>query len=190
MSKLTLRAVGGTTQQRQMCRDLVRFALPYLMKQSQIDKLSIRINIKKDYVAKEGCYGICDVNDVEKRGRPKSFSLSVDGSMLIRHILTTVAHELVHVKQYATGELVYRNSTGESYWHGEKIDDNLNYWLHPWEIEAAGWERNLVELWIEHTYGKKELKWMKELHYHGEQYWRSRGNKIVERETKKLEAIT
>lgn len=187
---LKLRAVGGTAQQRQMCRELVRFALPYLMKQSKIDQLSIRINIKKDYVAKEGCYGICDVNDVEKRGRPKSFSLSVDGSMLIRHILTTIAHELVHVKQYATGELVYRASTGESYWHGEKIDDNLNYWLHPWEIEAYGWERNLVQLWIEDTYGKKELKWMKELHYHGEQYWRTRGNRIVERENKKLEAIT
>lgn len=189
MSNLELRAVGGTAEQRKMCRDLVRFSLPQLMKKALINKLSIRINIKDDYVAREGMYGVCDINDYESRGRPKRYTINVDGSMLTRPLLTTVAHELVHVKQYATGELSFNTRTGDSFWKDKLIDEDMNYWLHPWEIEAFGWERNLVELWIDNNGWRKQTKaypWVKEEYFHGERYWKTRGNKIAAARAKKL----
>ena len=191
MSNLELRAVGGTAEQRKMCRDLVRFSLPYLMKKPLINKLSIRINIKPDYVAGHGLYGLCDINDWESRGRPRRYSISVDGSMLTRPLLTTVAHELVHVKQYATGDLTFNTKTGDNYWHGKLVDEDMNYWLHPWEIEAFGWERNLVELFIDENGWRKKkntkkFSWIKEEYYHGERYWKTRGNKIAAARALKL----
>lgn len=176
MSTLKLRAVGGTAKQRQYCRDLVRFALPYLLKQNKIDQISIRIVITNHLSVNEDCYGVCYPMDIEGRGTPKRFSIHVDGSLLKRHLLTTLAHELVHCKQWVMGELGAKVSKTKKddydyTWLGLPVDDNMNYWLHPWEIEAAGWERNLVELWIEHN-GWKNQKWTKEEYFHGEKYWR------------------
>ena len=56
------------------------------------------------------------------------------------NILQTLAHEIVHVKQYIRGE------TDEclSHWKGIKVDtDRIEYFSYPWEIEANGVETGL-----------------------------------------------
>jgi hypothetical protein len=54
--------------------------------------------------------------------------------------LSVLAHEMVHVKQYANGELVDHGKYCS--WHGTKYEDyNANsedYFFSPWEIEAFG----------------------------------------------------
>ena len=57
--------------------------------------------------------------------------------MRLRSLLTTVAHELVHVKQYITGELT------------QDSDKNISYWDRPSEIEAHGRETGLFIKWAE-----------------------------------------
>lgn len=52
-------------------------------------------------------------------------------------ILQTLAHEMVHVKQFAAGEL----DDGQTKWKGDRIDsDRMDYYSLPWEIEAFGLE--------------------------------------------------
>lgn len=46
--------------------------------------------------------------------------------------LSTLAHEMVHVKQFARGEL----DSGLSSWKSNKYCANIDYWDQPWEKEA------------------------------------------------------
>ena len=52
-------------------------------------------------------------------------------------MLTTLAHELVHVKQYELGQLTQNN------------ESDYNYWDKPSEIEAHGREIGLFITWAE-----------------------------------------
>jgi len=51
---------------------------------------------------------------------------------------------MVHLKQYAKGELKDYARVKSIKWKGQVYDeDRIDYWDHPWEIEAYGRERGL-----------------------------------------------
>jgi hypothetical protein len=69
--------------------------------------------------------------------------------------METVAHEMVHVKQYAKGELT------EQSWQGKLINPKQEYWDQPWEIEAHGREVGLFIQWAQNEGANhKPGKWM------------------------------
>lgn len=88
----------------------------------------------KDY------HGWCEVLD----SRPHNvFEITIANPLPEKVYLTTLAHECVHVYQFHTGLL----STGEVYgtWEGKRYHmQNLNYDLHPWEIDAHAQEPVLI----------------------------------------------
>jgi hypothetical protein len=47
---------------------------------------------------------------------------------------STLAHEMVHVKQFAKGQLQVKN--GVRYWCGKKYTKRTKYMDQPWELEA------------------------------------------------------
>tara|TARA_B110000503_G_scaffold85316_1_gene129716 strand:+ start:805 stop:993 length:189 start_codon:yes stop_codon:yes gene_type:complete len=53
--------------------------------------------------------------------------------------MSTLAHELVHVKQFARGEL----SDNLQYWKGKDCSDT-DYWKQPWEKEARRLQKKLM----------------------------------------------
>jgi hypothetical protein len=58
----------------------------------------------------------------------------------LMEMATTLAHEMVHVKQYVYGETNEKLTR----WKGERVDsDTIDYWVQPWEIEAHGYEAGL-----------------------------------------------
>ena len=65
------------------------------------------------------------------------YMIDLDRSMRLRDMLTTLAHELVHVKQYECGELT------------QNSEDNIPYWDKPSEKEAYGREVGLFVTWAE-----------------------------------------
>lgn len=68
-----------------------------------------------------------------------------------RSTLLTLAHELVHAKQYITGEMKdSRKSIDYTIWRNKqiKINDHSYYDL-PWEVEAMGREYGLYRRWVE-----------------------------------------
>lgn len=69
-----------------------------------------------------------------------------------KKIVEALAHEMVHVKQLATGEYYdYMYSDKIIKWKGKKIDINqVDYWDLPWEIEAYGRERGLYVKFKKH----------------------------------------
>lgn len=96
-------------------------------------------------------FGFAEITDCNDYGKPNSFLILVNPFIGAKAILTTIAHEMVHVKQY-----VYRQINDDlTIWKGQRvISDDIEYWLQPWEIEAHGLEVGLFQLFAE-----KEKLW-------------------------------
>lgn len=67
-------------------------------------------------------------------------SIAVDSRLPIETLCTVLAHEMVHAKQYALGQLKVVGSKFS--WLGRTYKEN--YYDNPWEIEAFGRERLLA----------------------------------------------
>ena len=170
---MKLRSWGGTSDQRKLVNNLTRFSANKLMTKRLADTLTVHIALVKDLFKKEGIYG--DAGEAEEEWyerRPKVFKIRVDSSMLLRPMLTTIAHEMVHVKQYAKGELRSFAKNNNTRYKDKVYNESVDYWEQPWEIEAHGWERSLFELWI------KDQKLLKEKWTNEELYPRGYWNKI------------
>lgn len=97
------------------------------------------VKIKFDDKIKD--YGSCLVENYNTRKEPRGFLIEVHPGISARHIIETIAHEMVHVKQHINHE----TNDDLSHWLGRKINsDELDYWIHPWEIDAHGREIGLV----------------------------------------------
>ena len=77
-------------------------------------------------------------------------------------MLETVAHEMVHVKQYARREMNDWSYMEDKYykWKNQMVPANTDYWDLPWEIEANGREIGLFIRWAEKN-GYAKHKWAK-----------------------------
>lgn len=67
----------------------------------------------------------------------------------LKDVVITIAHELVHVRQFLDGELVWEDDENVCYkgtWY--RHENHAEYWLAPWEIEARGWESAIWELFV------------------------------------------
>jgi hypothetical protein len=77
--------------------------------------------------------------------------MNLDSGIGVERLITTLAHEMVHVKQYAKGQIKSSKSCKTNYWMGKNI--RKEYFEQPWEIEAYSKERVLANK-IFHMIGK------------------------------------
>lgn len=98
----------------------------------------------------------------QETGNPRIFDVRIDHNLSERLTLETLAHEMVHVKQFARGELYEYERHPKLYrWKKDVIDINKVWtWFRPWEIEAGGMEHGLYRLFAisELNYQDKETK--------------------------------
>jgi len=75
---------------------------------------------------------------------PIDFDIEIDGCCNWATTLTSLAHELVHVKQMALGEWTQNEHGTSNRWLGQLIDvSKYHYRDLPWEIDAYGREAGL-----------------------------------------------
>jgi hypothetical protein len=127
-----------------ICRAELMFAAgffaQYLMGTRLVKNLDIALFVKNmDGIAD----GFCHPYECGKN--PRAFEISVNAKKQRHKILQILAHEMVHVKQYAKNELKSDNPlsasfAGKAYKITSSLEDYLNY---PWEIEAFGREQGL-----------------------------------------------
>jgi len=132
------------------------FFAEQLMSKRMLNALEIRIAFVPGLTRREKIEADCvwdDTND-----RPRDFIIRIDPRLGKRRTLVALAHEMVHVKQYATGQMKDLISTkSELRWNKKRVcTDNVPYAKLPWEIEAHGMESVLVHKFMEHW--KKEGK--------------------------------
>jgi len=115
---------GGSRNQRKYAFSMAQFVC-------QKFNISPTIEINFRRMSKDPNFGYCcDLEDNE-------YEIDIKRTLNMRNMLTTLAHELVHVKQYVLGEL------------DQGTEDGLQYWDRPSEIEAHGRETGLFIQWAE-----------------------------------------
>jgi hypothetical protein len=130
--------------QKEIARSSIEFFIKKIM--PRMRNLSITV------VGIEGgtLHGDCDFLDPENK-RPKEFLIRVNKSLTIRDFIATIMHEMVHVKQWARREmwdLPSVNALTRS-WKGSKINiSEVDYWSHPWEIEAYDLQYKLTDEYL------------------------------------------
>lgn len=140
---------GGTAKQRELVQSIAEWCSVKLMGSRLSNVVNVEIELRRDMGDSLGNATYDDSNH-----RPREFIMEVNASsnIRLRKILETVAHEMVHIKQYAKGEMkdLISRPANIRKWQGKEIDTNLiSYWDLPWEIEAYGRECGLFVRWAE-----------------------------------------
>ena len=69
----------------------------------------------------------------------------MDSAVSLRNLLINLAHEMVHVKQWAKGEMYEYSRTPSLVRFKKSVYDmnDIDYYDYPWEIEAFGRQEGL-----------------------------------------------
>jgi hypothetical protein len=104
---------------------------------------------KKDYGA--------TVSPSENRSfKPSTFLIEQNGRTRGWKVYLYLAHEMVHVRQWACGHMQDYDSTQQTRWKDRIIDgwhtdyNKPEYWDMPWEFEAMGLEYALYNKFLIH----------------------------------------
>jgi len=147
---MILHIKGSNKAFRKLVESATWFYAEKLMGKRLMSGLEITINLKKNLLSKEGYEGTAIWED--DGYRPKEFTIELDSTVKIRNLLITLAHEMVHIKQWAKDEMYeYMNVAGLVRFKGEKVHMVItDYWDYPWEIEAYGKQLGLFVRFCEY----------------------------------------
>ncbi len=128
-----------------MVTEAVRFYASTLMNRQLVKNLTVKVSFKDEDVD-----GFCNTDD--DLAKPREFALQINPKRSVKAILTALAHEMVHVKQYATGESrQYERTPYVTKFRGVMVNtETTDYWDLPWEIDAYGRELGLYVRFMEH----------------------------------------
>jgi hypothetical protein len=134
---------------RFLVKKAAKFYGEYLMGKKLAENVNLTIDFEKfEPSCKE--YAYCDWVDDNHRSRV--FVITINRNLSKKETLLALAHEMVHVKQYAKGELkdIFR-PVKMTKWMGESFPENsVDYWDSPWEWEAFGREKGLYIKFLAH----------------------------------------
>lgn len=145
---------GSDRKTQKFAKDIAQFCADKLMSKRLSETIELRILFVKQLDETNSFDGDCWFEDDDSLGRPKEFVIRVRETMCLAKKMRTICHEMVHVKQYATGEMKSMSRPARfTKFQGMLYPDELDYWDTPWEIEAFGRESGLYTRWIdEHKY--------------------------------------
>ena len=146
--KLNLRSKGVklTPKERKILKMATHFYASRLMTDRLSNTLEINVNVIKDFYVKNKILGEAFPKD-DVLGMPsnKQFVINLEwNNKLGKRVLQCLAHEMVHVKQYAKGELIFHEKGNMVTFQREQYHGD-EYWESLWEIEAYGREVGLYQ---------------------------------------------
>ena len=138
---------GYRTQNKALVESLTNAAYFYVYKLlggRLARHISLDIKLTKDLKEKEDAFGFCHI--VGELNKPREFCIELDASTKhsFSQILIWLAHECVHLKQFARGEL-FDYFTGGVQWKTKRFKERMNYNDQPWEKEAYRLESKLYK---------------------------------------------
>ena len=130
----------------------VEFYGEVLLGKRMAKNVYVSVKLTKNLKKKEQAYGFCHIID-DSLSKPREFMIELDASM--RHpfsqILTWLAHEMVHLKQFVRKEL-WDYESGRVQWKSRAYSKKVHYDDQPWEKEAYRLESELYEMFEEEYY--------------------------------------
>ena len=110
---------GGNKKMKQDAQRCAEFAAVKLMGPRLARNCDITIKLKQKNMGDD--YGTCIWED--DNNRPREFTIEVYSNMRKRRIMETICHEMVHVKQFARGEMKdMMQGPSKTRWKGKDVD--------------------------------------------------------------------
>jgi|TARA_B110000908_G_C10235971_1_gene443335 hypothetical protein len=136
--------VGGNKYQREIVQRVANWCIHELLPNHR--KVEVVITLKN--LVSDGVEGWCMEQD------DRLYDIEVEKNLNIRDLITVVAHELVHVKQYVKKEMVdYYDKKAQARkirWKKTAYGYGTAYERQPWEKEAFRLQEVLAEkMWKE-----------------------------------------
>ena len=138
---MIIETTGFGKKQNKLIHEAVAFFVEKLIHPRTRDVLElsfVREDIEED--------GLCEYE--YDNITPRCFSIEISKKLKGDEFIKTIAHELVHVKQYVTGQLKERyKPSSHLLWRNEIVEPTeKNYFDAPWEVEAREMEEKLFDL--------------------------------------------
>lgn len=131
-------AHGNTSPEKvKMFHNTAKFYAKYLNIQNF--KYKVYICLAPKLRERDGNNGICSMTG------SKEISIALDSQLVLPQMLMTLAHEMVHAKQYVRGQYrseLSRNGKLRKLWLGKPY--SVSYLKRPWEREAFRREGELA----------------------------------------------
>lgn len=148
---ITFKIDGFTKKQTQKITEAAEFFGKLL----GMERISYMLDIERN--RKLDVEGECVCEEAQRN--PRWFTITLRGKRSDEDMIKTLAHEMVHVKQYARNELGKEMTLAKggdgiriaTRWKGEFWEPSKNecgYFDSPWEIEAYGREVGLYQRWL------------------------------------------
>jgi hypothetical protein len=147
-------------------RHLINFTLEQLISKNLKNKLKLKVYFRKKNTFDKKTVGYLLTYATTKTTPVRNAKMYIRVDMSFLNILETITHELVHLKQYATGQLNKRiwKTDNQVHYRWEKkemgVQEAIEYKNRPWEIEAFTKQFPLVDKWT--NYIKEPKNWTKE----------------------------
>lgn len=129
----------------------VRFAVKFFAMMLMTKRMAESLSIEVTFVNDKHDKAHASMTWIDRNVRPKVYDVELNAKMGKRRLLIALAHEMVHIKQFAKGEMKdyvsekkYRQFVK---WRNEDFSSDMMYWERPWEIEAYGRELGLYEMY-------------------------------------------
>lgn len=136
---ITFAGIKPSDDDRKLIEKGVNYYANKLLSRQLIPNISLIVKLKSKM--RKDFEGDCEIIGYGRNAAPRHFIIRAiykkNGGIGIT--LSTLAHEMVHVKQFAKKEL----DPMLTKWNGVKVPKGENYWDHPWEIEAFGRQQGL-----------------------------------------------
>lgn len=130
-------------QKKKLISELIEFCLKKFLNETCIKLLDIEIEVRNSDLV-SGNLAELHTGDDEF-----SFTIEIGNRQKFGRIMMSIAHECVHIKQYINGELEDIENDKVLYLQKEYNTNEVDYWDHPWEIEAHGREHGLLLKYVE-----------------------------------------
>jgi hypothetical protein len=148
--KIEILAHGNTKPEKvKLFHNTAKFYAKYL--NIEKFKYKVYICIAPKLRQRDGNNGICSKTD------DKEISIAVDSTLELPQVLLTLAHEMVHAKQYIRGQYrgeLSRNGKMKRIWLGKQY--TVEYLKRPWEREAFRRESELVNALLDELIQKSK----------------------------------
>jgi len=126
--------IGGKKDRKELAQRVIAWYLDTVM--PRMKTLDITVNLTK--CMEKGAYGYCMVGE-----NNREFEIEIDKNLRLYDFVSTLCHELTHLKQYARGEMKQLDD-GRTRWKKVIYSENTSYEDSPWEKEAFRVEKQLA----------------------------------------------
>lgn len=137
---------------RALVREVVLYAAESFFDKRILDNLEVSVKFDSKLLKEYG--DLAQMEWLDTHIRSRSFNIVIDKNVNLFLQVLSLMHEMVHVKQYAKGELFQslKDCNLHKWNRKEWIDEGkMSYWDLPWEIEAHGREKGMLIKWLSTT---------------------------------------